>query len=195
MTKTPCCSATASFPKTAAVRLAACPFATSSEICIALGTSKEQTFAKFAGLISGGTIGRPKSQETGDQRNPYISVPVVPFFSSYILPGDAATCVASPKRTKDGYLPGFLRVRGELLSVVGTPARWYHSLPCFPALSQVEVTLSRKKIPPVQNAAWNSVNIRMNDEVTHSNHGGCLKGLVQRWVPWVQTCDPMLMAR
>ena len=30
-------------------------------------TSTEQPFAKFAGFKSGGTIGRPKSQETGDQ--------------------------------------------------------------------------------------------------------------------------------
>lgn len=121
-------------------------FATSSEICIALGTSKEQTFAKFAGLISGGTIGDQNRKKQEINEIPYISVPVVPFFSSYILPGDAATCVASPKRTKDGYLPGFLRVRGELLSVVGTPSTMVPQPTMLPALSQVEVTLSRKKI-------------------------------------------------
>lgn len=49
MTKTPCCSASASFPQTAAVRLAACPIR-NFEICIALAPPRSTLLQNLLAL-------------------------------------------------------------------------------------------------------------------------------------------------
>ena len=77
--------------------------ATSSEICIALGTSTEQTFAKFAGLKSILKAVVPlDDQNRKKQEINEIPLPVVPVFSSYILPGDAATYIPVLSEPKMG---------------------------------------------------------------------------------------------
>lgn len=71
----------------------ACPSATSSEICIALAPPRSKLLQTLLALKAEASLDdqNPKKQEINE-----ISVPVVPFFSSCILPGDASTCVASP---------------------------------------------------------------------------------------------------